>query len=212
MLKILHEMPMEPELAAYMEGLPRAVQDVATAEQMGERLQLGTKLGLWRSSVVRAIEFIQPEEMLYALAWNAHCITQNISGANKNYKDSHGTVFFSNTRFFCFVDPANQVEIPLENIYTVATHKGQYLDGISFRTQETDVQVTFPGTSDRKLFRDMVIYIAANAAMFPEHARGVTACKPQVCECPGCAATVIIHPNIINKCEYCGRYVEKQGG
>ena len=30
----------------------------------------------------------------------------------------------------------------------------------------------------------------------------------QVLECRGCGATVIFHPGVINKCEYCERYVQ----
>jgi hypothetical protein len=213
---IVHEMPMSPELSAYMEDLPQMVRTPADVERLANKLEMNLRIGLWQTGVVKTIEQIG-SEMIYAMVWNAHCITQNWNSKIKNYQDRHGIIFFSNTRFFCYVDPATQVEIPLDDIHTVATHAGKFLDGISFRTQDLDVQGTFPGAVDRKLFRDMVIYIAANAAIYHEQNLNLQsdisiAFKPQICECPGCGATVIIHAEIINKCEYCGRYVEKQGG
>ena len=53
------------------------------------------------------------------------------------------------------------------------------------------------------------MYLAANEHCAAEEKNGNFVPKPaRVVECPGCAAAVIIFPNIINHCEYCDRPVE----
>lgn len=205
---IKHIIPENPELAAYMRDLPQAVTGIADAKRLAAKLESEQKIGLWQTALGRVIALIPPNEFLYAMTWNAHCVSME-RGEKKNHRDSHGIVFFSDRRFFYFKDPANIIEFPLVDIYAVDAFKGDYFDGISFRTQNLDLQLSFAGKTDRKLFRDMVIFIAANAAN-PQISEEFYDASAQICECPGCGATVIIHAEVINKCEYCGRHVEKQ--
>jgi hypothetical protein len=205
-----HSLPMEQELADYMQDLPQIVNNIADVKRLAGKLKNQHKLGLWQTSMGRVIDIIQPNELIYAMTWNAHCVSMNREDKIKNYQESHGIVFFSARRFLYFKDPANIIEFPLEDIYTVDAHKGHYFDGISFRTHALDIQLSFASKICTKLFRDMIIYIAANAAVSPPSIDGAEAATPQICECPGCGATVIIHAYIKNKCEYCDRFVEKQ--
>ncbi|MCL2577222.1 MAG: SHOCT domain-containing protein [Defluviitaleaceae bacterium] len=208
---IKQDIPSSPGLAAYMQDLPQKVKGVADARRLAAKLETDCKMGLWQNAVVRVIALIKPNEFIYAMTWNAHCVTLSRNEAEREYKESHGVVFFSNMRFLHFKDPANIIEFPLNDIYTVEAHKGNYFDGISFRTPTLHVQLSFAGAIDRKLFRDMVIHIAASAAC-PSFTEGMSESNilPQICECPGCGATVIIHADIKNKCDFCGRLVGKQ--
>ncbi|MCL1844742.1 MAG: SHOCT domain-containing protein [Defluviitaleaceae bacterium] len=201
--------PEDPALAAHMQDLPQALLSVQDAKRVAEKLGHTAKPGLWQNSVVRVIGMLAPDEFVYALSWNAHCVTMQTHSNIKNYFESHGVVVFSDARFVFFKDVSNIIEFPLADIHAVDAHKGAYFDGVSFRTQNLEVKLTFAGKIDRKLFRDMVIHIAADAAC-PVPVDGAPAAFPQVCECPGCGASVIIHPGAVNKCEYCDRLVEKQ--
>ncbi|MCL1844743.1 MAG: SHOCT domain-containing protein [Defluviitaleaceae bacterium] len=212
-----HRIPEDPALAEYMQDLPQIVQNVAGANHLARKLEHEPKIGLWQTSVNTVIGQIKPGELVYAMTWNAHCVTTPTHDDTKsladnranNITESHGVVFFSDERFFFYKDPANIVEFPLADIYAVDAHKGHFFDGVSFRTQNFEVQLTFGGKIDRKLFRDMVIHIAADAAC-PVIEGEVQGDAPQVCECPGCGASVIIHLGAVNKCEYCDRFVEKR--
>jgi hypothetical protein len=202
--------PEDPTLAAYMQDLPQVVTGMADVMRLAAKLEKDPVVGLWQRALQGAIELLHPSELIFAMTWNAHCTTLTREAVKKS-TDSHGVVFFSNMRFLYYRNPANIIEFPLSEIYTVAAHKGQYFDGISFVTPTLNIEVTFAGAIDRKLFRDMIIHIAANAAC-PLFAAGATPAdnRAQVCECPGCGATVIIHPEIQNKCEYCNRLVQGQ--
>jgi hypothetical protein len=212
---VKHTTPADPTLAEYMDDLPRDIKTISDVRLLAAKLEKEAKPGLWQVAIMKVVEQLQSNEKLYVMTWNAHCITTSrVKGQKqKHYQESHGVMFFSNRRFFYYrdPDPAGWIQFPLSDIYTVAAHKGNYFDGISFRTPSLNVELSFMGKIDRKLFRDMVVHLAANAAC-PSFTEGVSASElvPQVCECPGCGATVIIHFNSENRCEYCYRHVERQ--
>ena len=209
---VTHDIPSNPKLAAYMRDLPQKIQSAADAQRIATKLEHDSKIGLWQNAVLRVLELIRPYEFIYAMTWNAHCISMT-RDESQNYTESHGVVFFSNMRFLHYKDPANIIEFPLSDIYTVESHSGSYFEGISFRTPTLHIQLTFAGEIDRKLFRDMIIHIAACAAC-PTFTNSTLEDETlsQICECSGCGATVIIHANVKTKCDFCGRFAEKRPG
>jgi len=148
--------------------------------------------------IKNAISFILPNEHLYIFDWATSCEVVD-KNTGKAKKDS-GVSYFTDKRFVYFGDD-DIIDIPLEDICTVAAHKGIIFVGVSFRTPNLDIKLTFNyvGKNVIKLVRDMIIYISAN----PKYAQ-----PANVIVCAGCAATVIIHLGTIGKCEYCERYAD----
>jgi len=187
-----------------MKDLPQEVRNVKDAVRVAEEMSEVSTL-MWRSSINAAIGLMLPGEQIYFIAWGVDCTAEGKGGTKKT-----GVIFFSNKRFlFTAGRWAPALEFPLEDILTVAAQesRGGFFDGggISFRTADLNVSLKFTFTTKINRVREMIIQIAANAAGEKSNAP-----LSQVCECPGCGASVIIHANIVNKCEYCDRYVEKR--
>jgi len=206
---IRHEIPEDAELAAYMQDLPREIKTITDAQRLAMKLEQNAITGLWQSAISGVIAILLPHERVYSFMWNARCVAMGRGDSQNDALESHGVVFFSNMRFLHYRSPWEIIEFPLNKIYTVEAHKGYYFDGISFFTPDLHVQLTFAGAIDRKLFRDMIIHIAASAVC-PILSSGAVYVSTMVCECPGCGATVIIHENVRNRCDFCNRLVEKR--
>ncbi|MCL2356454.1 MAG: SHOCT domain-containing protein [Defluviitaleaceae bacterium] len=198
---------MISELSVIMRDLPQEVRNVKDAVRVSEKLN-ETSTHKWKGEIKRTIGMILPDEKIYFIAWGVDCTATGEDGMDDT---ETGLVFFSDKRFL--FTPGWQslfVMCPIEEILTVASEKsgGDFYDGgkISFRTANMDVTLQFAFTTKVNRVREMIIQIASNAVC------GNTGSSPggasAVCECSGCGASVIIHANIVNKCEYCDRYVE----
>ena len=202
---------MITRLASHMHGLPVPIRNLEDAKNMSRRLSGQATTWLNKGNINRAISRLRPDELVYFMEWAMTCNISDTRSGQSVAGGSNSVIFFTNMRFLCFSPtPENMLEIPLADIYTVAATKGLIFSDIYFRTPALSVEIKTSVANNIDVVREMIIYIAAMATGGGyATAAGVpsSSASAQVCICEGCNATIIIHPGMVNKCEYCGRHV-----
>lgn len=207
-------------LSEYMQGLPMHVRTRRDAKRLALKHYSYASTSDSKSEIKKAISLMHPSENIYYIEW---LITSNIfktEKGNMNDDQPGGLIFFSDTRFVCICGITERVyQTPLSEIYTIAARRNESADSdLAFRTHERTFEIKGLVADDIAMVREMLIYLSTSAT-------GVQLCDAewdgwgdsntsssglaQALECLGCGATVIFHPGVINKCEYCGRYVQE---
>lgn len=189
------------------------VQNNKDARRVARVISSDIFISTWSNSIKRTISEILPDEEIYIMSWNVDVKSAYRGSGIRKTGGSFGAFFISNKRFY-YSDKNTELTFPLEDILTVATREASERmtdgGGISFLTSELDIIICFGFDTDVALARNIVINIAANAACAIQKTDAGVPQAPQIVECAGCAATVIVHPSIIAKCEYCGRHAQLQ--
>ena len=200
------------QLNAYMHGLPMYIFNIDDAKKLS-RKQSGQATTLFsKGDINKAIALILPNEKIYFMEWAMYFNVTNTKTGEYIAGGSGNVIFFSDTRFFGMCTTTGNVfELPLADIYTVATNKGIIFSDISFRTQELTIVLKNSVANNIELIREMIIHIAASATAKTQPVEmGIPSEQTLINRCVGCGATLIIHSGTINKCEYCSRLAEQE--
>ena len=210
-------------LQDYMRGLPYYVKDIVDVKKLFKKS--GDSMIFSKEEIAKSLELIGSDEPIYLMAAPTVTITDK-TGTKINSKGlTPGVVFISNKRFVFIESTSNEVyEIPLYGIRSVAAKSIVIRDGISFSTSDVAVKVSSGALHFQPEFvRTMLIELAATAQPPQIESENTKPASPQISEftssnqtayhakvvdCKGCGATVIVHYNVISRCEYCNRPVE----